>query len=154
MHNSSSLVATLTSVVRMVSIPSSAVISASDTYTNENVVSLVLTFIMVWFTHNTWDSSSTHFALCRSKRDFIPSSKLRLTRSTNPLVCRCLTEANLCVMLSVVHHYFECLEIVSHYLKTISLERPNLHEMFSHTIYFTSFPVIVTTTLASIHFVK
>nr|GEV46835.1 hypothetical protein [Tanacetum cinerariifolium] len=85
----------------------------------------------------------------------MPSLRLRFALSTYPLICGCLTDANLCLMFSLSHRSLKGFSLKYFSLSDmISSGRPNLHTMLSQRKFLIWVPVIVTTAFASIHLLK
>nr|GEY94708.1 hypothetical protein [Tanacetum cinerariifolium] len=82
-------------------IPISTGITTSLSHTRENEVCLLLVLIMVRCAHSTCGTSSTQFLFYLPNLALIPSPRLRFVLSTCPLVCGCLTDANLCLIFSL-----------------------------------------------------
>ncbi|GJV30505.1 hypothetical protein Tco_1386953 [Tanacetum coccineum] len=74
-----------TSAVLSVGMPISIRMTASVPYVNENGVSPLLDFIMVWCAHRTCEISSNQFLFFSPNLAFIPSLRLRFALSTRPL---------------------------------------------------------------------
>ncbi|GJW12703.1 hypothetical protein Tco_1578530 [Tanacetum coccineum] len=127
-----------TSNVLMIGMPILAGIIAFVLYVSENGVSPLLDLIMVRCAYRTCGSSSIQSLLLSSSYAFIPSHKLLFALSTKPLACGCLTEAKHWRMDNFSHQSLNGLSLNYFPLSDIiSLRRPNLQTILSHTNFLT-----------------